>query len=74
MNGIHELSSIEKATLDVIQDVNSAITHEWRAHGLHLPEKEFRRIIAGYFERQSMREWCEVLGIDPPDDQRATSI
>jgi len=59
----HEQSAIEKATLDVVYDVNSAITLHHKLNHVPVPEKEFRRIIAGYFERQTIREWQELLGI-----------
>ena len=61
-------SPIEQATMDTMHDLNSAITHEHRASAVPVTEKEFRRIIAGYFERQSLREWHELLGIEPPKD------
>jgi hypothetical protein len=59
----NEKSAIERATEDVMADINSAITHEWKAHGVPVPEAEFRRIIALYFERKTLREWASDLGV-----------
>lgn len=64
---ITEKSTIERAIEDLTPDINSAITHEWKAHGVPIPEKEFRRIVARYFERQTLREWCQLLAIDIPE-------
>ncbi|MBZ5698996.1 MAG: hypothetical protein LAN18_10680 [Acidobacteriia bacterium] len=66
----NEPSAIEKASAAVIQSINDAIT----AHFIHyrvaeqVDEKTFRAIVAGYFERKSLKEWCQDLGITPPEN------
>ena len=63
-------SQIENATEDVMFDLNADITHNHRASNLVIPEKEFRRIIALYFERLTIVDWCQQLGIEPTDSDR----
>jgi hypothetical protein len=70
--GARGKTSIEEATEAVIHDLNSAITHEWKTHGVELSEREFRSIIAGYFERKTLREWSEDLGISVSERTRST--
>jgi hypothetical protein len=59
-------SPIEQATQDVLQDLNSAITHEYKAHKLPLPEIEFRRIIIGYLFCKPEGDWYRDLGLQVP--------
>jgi hypothetical protein len=56
-------SPIENATEDVIRDLNDAIRHEFQSHKLSLPEREFRKIVAGYLERQTLGEMRSLLGV-----------
>ena len=69
----YEPSAIEKATAAVMQSINDCIT----AHFIHYrvaeqigEEAAFRAIIAGYFERKSLEEWCDQVGIACPDEGR----
>jgi hypothetical protein len=57
-------SPIERATEGVMARLNAAIADEATTH--KLDHRELRRILAGYFERKSFREWCDDLHIDPP--------
>jgi hypothetical protein len=61
-------SAIERATEAVMSRLNFAVAEEADKHGLHNPE--FRRILAGYFENQSMRDWCAHLHIPVPEGHR----
>ena len=61
-------SPIENATEDVVIHLNDAITHAFKSNALPIDEKQFRRIIALYFERQTISEWCNMLGIEPTQD------
>ena len=65
MKPSHEQTHVEKATQDVLDELNNAITRAHRKRGAQIPEQELRRILAGYFERQTLREWAELLQIDP---------
>lgn len=68
MNGPHEQPAIERATHEVIHDLNAAITHEHQDNHVPIPEREFRRIIAGYLARQTEQELRELLGV-PSDPE-----
>ena len=65
----NEPTAIEKASAAVIASINDAIS--W--HFIHfkvsqqVDEATFRSIIAGYFERKSLEDWCKDLGIDPEE-------
>jgi hypothetical protein len=61
-------SPIERATEGVMARLNAAIADEAETHGLN--HFELRRVLAGYFERKSLREWCGDLHIDPPAHER----
>jgi hypothetical protein len=54
-------SPIEKATEDALRAFNGAITYQHHQHGVTVPEKEFRRIVASFLERRTMAEMCELL-------------
>jgi hypothetical protein len=58
----------------VMHALNNSITiahrqHNLDQHGTHqlFTEREFRKILAGYFSNKSDRTWCEDLGVDPPE-------
>ena len=44
--------------------------NEFNVHTQIKDEEQFRSIVAGYFERQTLREWCEHLGIELPETDR----
>jgi len=61
-------SPIEHATEEVVTQLNASISVAFRMHPLPVNERQFRRIIALYFERQTITEWCHMLGIEPTSD------
>jgi hypothetical protein len=62
-------SAIEIATEDAVDQLNIVLSHVFKSSALPIYEKQFRRIVALYFERQTISEWCHMLGVEPtPDD------
>jgi hypothetical protein len=65
----YEPSAIEKATAQVIGDLNNVITVAFIAFNVRDQigsEQAFRRILAGYFTDKTIEDWCRDLDIQPP--------
>ena len=59
-----EQSAIERATTLVQRGLNDAISQAHKTVETGWTEAEFRRMLAGYFERQTEDEWREMLGVE----------
>jgi hypothetical protein len=65
-----EKTAIERATEFVVLATKKAIPVAARLHAVQ--EKLLAGILIGYFERMTIREWAEALGLElPPGDAHA---
>jgi hypothetical protein len=63
-------SPVERATASLTSVLNEAISTLYTRYNVssqQITEKQFRRIIAGYFTGKNESQWCADLGIDPPE-------
>lgn len=59
-----------KAITDALPDLCADAFREFHVETQIKSEQQFRSIIAGYFERKTLREWCTDLQIELPEGDR----
>jgi len=67
-----QATPVEIATQEVLSTVSAAITVMHSQNKLterqHITEKEFRRILALYFEQKTLADWCHDFEIPDATD------
>ena len=62
-----EYSAVELATKDTLDRLSDFTSTAHHHHKPPMSEKAFRRMLALHLSDKSTREWCELLGVDPPE-------
>jgi hypothetical protein len=67
--------AVATATAAITDAISEMISYSYRMRGqqMQLTEPQFRRIIAGYFEQKTLKDWCDTFGVEPTENDEAAS-
>jgi hypothetical protein len=69
---MNQPTPIENATRGILLDLSDMLHEHYSMSGVgaiqHIPEDEFRRIIALYFYNKSISDWCQDLHVQDATD------